>query len=156
MIDLAIPGFGRLHLENLVCDYNGTLARDGVLLDGVGAGITALASKLNVHVVTGDTFGTAERALSGLPCAVTLLPAERQVEAKEAFVMRLGAASVAAIGNGRNDRLMVAAAALGIAVIGDEGSGADTLQACDVVVRDVVDAFALLENPQRLKATLRA
>ena len=37
MIDVAIPGFGRLALEHLVCDYNGTLARDGVLLDGVSA-----------------------------------------------------------------------------------------------------------------------
>ena len=29
MIDLEIPGFGRLELVDLVCDYNGTLAQDG-------------------------------------------------------------------------------------------------------------------------------
>jgi len=156
MIDIAVPGFGRLVLQHLVCDYNGTLARDGELLDGVGARLTAIASKLAVHVLTGDTFGTAARALRGLPCAVTVLPAEGQVEAKAAFVTRLGAADVVAIGNGRNDRLMLAAAALGIVVIGDEGSAADTLQASDIVVRDVVDAFALLDNPRRLIATLRA
>jgi len=156
MIDVAIPGFGRLALEHLVCDYNGTLARDGVLLDGVAARLTALAAKLTVHVVTGDTFGTALRSLQGLPCAVTLLPSEGQVQAKQAFLTRLGAAGVVAVGNGRNDRLMLEAAALGIAVIGDEGLAADTMQACDIVVRDIADALALLENPQRLIATLRA
>jgi P-type E1-E2 ATPase len=156
MIDIAIPGFGRLVLRHLVCDYNGTLARDGELLDGVGARLTAVAARLAVHVLTGDTFGTAERALRGLPCQVAILPAEGQVEAKAAFVTRLGAADVVAIGNGRNDRLMLAAAALGIVVIGDEGSAADTLQASDIVVRDVIDAFALLDDPRRLTATLRA
>ena len=156
MIDVAIPGFGRLALEHLVCDYNGTLARDGVLLDGVAAGLTALAAKLSVHIVTGDTFGTAQRSMQGLPCAVTLLPPEGQVQAKQAFVTRLGAAGVVAVGNGRNDRLMLDAAALGTAVIGDEGLAADAMQACDIVVRDIADAFALLENPRRLIATLRA
>jgi P-type E1-E2 ATPase len=125
------------------------------LLDGVAARLTALAAKLTVHVVTGDTFGTALRSLQGLTCAVTLLPTEGQVQAKHAFVTRLGAAGVVAVGNGRNDRLMLEAAALGIAVIGDEGLAAGAAQACDIVVRNIADAFALLENPQRLVATLR-
>ncbi len=156
MIDVAIPGYGRLALEHLVCDYNGTLARDGVLLDGVAAQLNALAANLTVHVVTGDTFGTALRSLQGLTCAVTLLPSEGQVQAKQAFVTKLGAAGVVAVGNGRNDRLMLEAAALGIAVIGDEGLAADAMQACNIVVRHVADAFALLEDPRRLIATLRA
>ena len=108
-----------------------------------------------MHVVTGDTFGTALRSLQGLSCAVTLLPSEGQVQAKQAFVAKLGPAGVVAVGNGRNDRLMLSAAALGIAVIGDEGLAADAMQACDIVVRHVADAFALLENPQRLVASLR-
>ena len=152
MIDVAIPGYGRLALEHLVCDYNGTLARDGVLLDGVAAQLNALAANLTVHVVTGDTFGTALRSLQGLTCAVT---SEGQVQAKHAFVTKLGAAGVVAVGNGRNDRLMLEAAALGIAVIGDEGLAADAMLACDIVVRHVADAFALLEDPQRLVASLR-
>jgi soluble P-type ATPase len=63
---------------------------------------------------------------------------------------------VVAVGNGRNDRLMLEAAALGIAVIGDEGLAADAMQACDIVVRHIADALALLEDPRRLIATLRA
>ena len=50
---------------------------------------------------------------------------------------------------------MLEAAALGIAVIGDEGLAADAMLACDIVVRHVADAFALLEDPQRLVASLR-
>src|SRR2546426_11133239 len=121
MIDVAIPGFGRLALEHLVCDYNGTLARDGMLLDGVAVRLTALAAKLTVHVVTGDTFGTALRSLQGLSCAVTLLPSEGQVQAKHAFVTKLGAGSRVTVSNGRNDRFMLAASALSIGVPGAEG-----------------------------------
>jgi soluble P-type ATPase len=50
---------------------------------------------------------------------------------------------------------MLEAAALGIAVLGDEGLAADAMQACDIVVRDIAEALALLENPQRLVASLR-
>ena len=35
MLEIDIPGWGRLELASLVMDYNGTLARDGVLLEGV-------------------------------------------------------------------------------------------------------------------------
>lgn len=31
MIDIEIPGFAHLQLDHLVLDYNGTLARDGIL-----------------------------------------------------------------------------------------------------------------------------
>ena len=35
MIEIDVPGFGALRLEHLVLDYNGTLACDGMLLEGV-------------------------------------------------------------------------------------------------------------------------
>ena len=38
-------------------DYNGTLAVDGHLLGGVKKALTALSGKINVHVLTADTFG---------------------------------------------------------------------------------------------------
>ena len=34
MIDIEIPGFGRLQLAHLVLDYNGTLAIDGEPFEG--------------------------------------------------------------------------------------------------------------------------
>ena len=35
MIEIDVPGYGRLSLSHLVLDYNGTLAVDGELLPGV-------------------------------------------------------------------------------------------------------------------------
>ena len=68
---------------------------------------------------------------------------------------RLGAERVVAIGNGANDAEMLAAAALGIAVLGPEGLATATLRAVDVVVGRIEDALDLLLQPQRLVATLR-
>jgi soluble P-type ATPase len=91
-----------------------------------------------------------------LPCALVILNAENQAEAKRDFVQSLSAAHVVAIGNGRNDRMMLEAAALGIAVCGAEGAAAHVLQAGDIVVGRIVDALDLLLHPKRLMATLRA
>jgi len=156
MLDLTIPGFGRLEITDAVCDYNGTLAADGLLLDGVHERIQRLSRQLRVHVVTADTFGSATRELQRLRCELVILDAGNQAEAKRDFVQGLGAAYVVAIGNGRNDRMMLEAAALGIAVCGAEGAAAETLQVADVVVNRIVDALDLLLHPKRLLATLRA
>ena len=156
MIEISIPGYAKLTLQHLVLDYNGTLARDGVLLAGVADAIRALAERLRIHVVTGDTFGTARSALAGLPCEVLILPAQDQAPHKRDYVERLGAAQTACIGNGRNDRLMMEVAALAIAVLQEEGAAAEVLQAADVVCPDIRCAFDLLRQPQRLVATLRS
>lgn len=156
MLTIEVPGLGGLELEHMVADYNGTLACDGVLLDGVPERIAALADILHVHVVTADTFGLAQRQLDGLPCRLTVLDASNQDQAKLDYVRRLGAASVACIGNGRNDRLMVREAALGIAVALGEGAAVETLVQADVVCTDACAALDLLLHPRRLVATLRS
>ena len=43
MIEVAIPGDGRLGLSFLVLDYNGTMACNGTLLDGVAERLIALS-----------------------------------------------------------------------------------------------------------------
>jgi len=156
MLEISIPGYAKLALRHLVLDYNGTLARDGVLLAGVADAIRALAELLRIHVVTGDTFGTARAALAGLPCEVVILPAQDQAPRKRDYVERLGAAQTACIGNGCNDRMMMEIAALAIAVLQEEGAAAEALQAADVVCPDIHCAFELLRQPQRLVATLRS
>src|SRR5574340_1015132 len=155
MIELAIPGFGQLELSELVCDFNGTLARDGVLIDGVRDLLARVAEQLHVRVVTGDTFGTARAQLAGCACEIEVLGPTDQAIAKAALVERLGASRVVAVGNGRNDRLMLASAALGIAVIGDEGLAGQAAAASDIVTRHIADALTLLLEPRRLLATLR-
>lgn len=156
MIEISVPGYAKLTLQHLVLDYNGTLARDGVLLAGVADAIRVLAEPLRIHVVTGDTFGTAQAALAGLPCQVLILAEEDQARRKREYVEQLGSTRTACIGNGRNDRMMMEVAALAVAVLQEEGAAAEALQAADVVCPDIHSAFDLFRQPRRLVATLRS
>lgn len=155
MIEITIPGDGKLQLEHLVLDYNGTLACDGNLLDGVAERLTALAQCVTIHVITADTFGKVESAMQGLPCTVRILPQTGQGHAKMAYVSQLNRTRVVAIGNGRNDRLMLQVAGLGIAIIGPEGASMDAVQVADVAAPNIHAALDLLLHPLRLVATLR-
>jgi soluble P-type ATPase len=152
---LDIPGFHRLALEHLVLDFNGTLAVDGELLPGVKPRLRKLARLLRVHVLTADTFGKARARLNGVDCKLTILAPGGEDRAKARYVGRLGTHRVACIGNGCNDRRMLAAAALGIVTLQAEGAAVASLRVADVVVRDVRDALDLLLEPRRLVATLR-
>lgn len=155
MMRIDIPGYGVLELDHVVADFNGTLAADGWLLAGVALRLQRLAMLVQVHVVTADTFGRAREQLADTPCRLEILGTGGQAEAKRCYLEVLGAGRCAALGNGRNDERMLKAAALGIAVIGEEGAAAETLQAARVVCRDALSALDLLLNPLRLTATLR-
>lgn len=156
MIHIDIPDFGALNLEHIVLDYNGTLAIDGIPIDGVKAALGRLAEQLTVHILTADTFGRVNAEMADVPCTVTVLGANRQDRAKEDYVRQLNADTVVAVGNGRNDQRMLRTAGLGIAVILAEGAAGPTLQAADVVATDILGALALLTHPLRLVATLRS
>lgn len=156
MLAIAIPGFGDLELEHLVLDYNGTLAIDGKLIPGVREALVALAEQVEIHVVTADTFGCAGNELAGMPVKLTIIPLASQADAKLAYVEKLGAQCVCAVGNGRNDRKMLAAAAVGIALVQLEGGAGEAFAAASVIAVDVNDALNLLRCPARLTATLRS
>jgi soluble P-type ATPase len=152
----TIPGYKTLTLKHLVMDYNGTLAVDGELINGVRECLDRLAENLDIHVITADTFGKVAAEMKDIPCTVTILPAQSQDLGKLDYIKHLGPENTVCIGNGRNDRLMLKAAALGIAVILAEGAFSETLQASDVVCTSIVSALELLLNPLRLTATLRS
>ena len=156
MIQIDIPGFKKLQLSHLVLDYNGTIACDGELLTGVKEGLIALADEIGIHVLTADTFGRAHSFLEGIPCEFSLIGKENQDIGKLEYIRGLGAWQTVCIGNGRNDYLMLKEAALGIAVILEEGAATQALVSADVVCTSVVSALALLQNPLRLTATLRS
>jgi soluble P-type ATPase len=155
MLSIHIPGFADLQLKHLVLDLNGTLAVDGTLLNGIDCQLKLLAEHLTIHVVTADTFGSAARQFAGLPCRLGVIAHTNQDLEKLNYLHALDAKSVVAIGNGRNDWLMLKEAALGIGVIQREGAASQALQTADVVINDIHAAFELLLKPQRLVATLR-
>jgi len=156
MIQVDVPGYGKLELLHVVLDYNGTMACDGLLLEGVREEFDLLRQSLEIHVLTADTFGKVAQQLEGIPCNLSILPPGDQAEGKLAYVEKLGTEHCACVGNGRNDRLMLAKAALGIAVILEEGAAMETVSAADVVCGSIVDALRLLRAPLRLTATLRS
>ena len=157
MITINIPGYNELQLNHLVLDYNGTLAVDGQLIDGVAERLQALSDSLQIHVITADTFGSAQAALEKVNCKLAILsPNHSQDIAKLEYIEHLDSTATVTIGNGRNDHLMLKSAALGIAVIQAEGAAVETLTAADVVTHNILTALDLLSHPKRLIATLRS
>jgi len=155
MQEIDIPGFGLVKLEHLVTDFTGTLSYDGSLLPEVKELLNRIARIVKVHVLTADTFGTARAALEGVKCTLTVLTGEDVDKQKEWYVRDLGQDQVIAIGNGNNDRLMLKAARVGVAVTEKEGCAVAALSNADIHVNSISDGLGLLLNPKRLKATLR-
>ncbi len=155
MIELTIPGRGKLTLEHLVLDVNGTLALDGELINGVEQALAELQDRLQIHLVTADTHGRQAEIDSHLGLRAVRLQPGSEVEQKAAYVRQLGAEKTAAIGQGANDTGMLEAAALGIAVLAREGLSTAALKAADLVVPDILAALELFERPLRIIASLR-
>lgn len=155
MISIDIPGGKNLRLEHLVLDFNGTLALDGQLIPGVSQRLTPLADHLSIHIVTADTFGNVARIFAGTPYQIVVLGPDRQDQGKQQIIRDLGPQQCAAMGNGKNDVLMLREAALGMGIIQQEGAFPGILTTADVICTNILDGLDLLTNPLRLAATLR-
>ena len=88
-----------------------------------------MTKMVKIHVLTADTFGMARTELEGVECEVHILSGERHDLQKRAYVEQLGAEQVIALGNGGNDRLMLATAKLGVAVCLAEVCAKDAIEA---------------------------
>jgi P-type E1-E2 ATPase len=155
VFELDIPGFGPVYLEHLVSDFTGTLSMDGRLLPGVRERLNTIAGFMKIHILTADTFGMAKAELKDIPCDIFILTGENHDAQKEEYVRKLDAERVIAFGNGNNDRRMLRAAHVGMAVSQGEGCAVEAIFAADVHVTDANIGLDLLLQPKRLKATLR-
>jgi P-type E1-E2 ATPase len=155
MIEVDIPGRGRLTLTNLVLDVNGTIAIDGNLIPGVAQRINTLKRLIDVSMITADTHGRAQEIAAQLEISMVKISSGEEGEQKLRYIQKLGSEHTVCIGNGANDALMLDGAAVGICVLGQEGTSATALASSDVVAVDIDVAFDLLLNPLRLLATLR-
>jgi P-type E1-E2 ATPase len=154
-LDVSIPGGSRLVLRQSVFDLNGTLTVNGVLVDGVEQRIAQLRKRVRVYFATSDTMGTAASIAEQLGAELVKVGQPHEAEAKADLIRSLGPSATVAIGNGANDVEMLAAAAIGICIIGPEGAAQRALASADVVVTDPIHALDLLLDPVRLAATLR-
>jgi P-type E1-E2 ATPase len=155
LLEIEIPGFGAVKLRHLVSDFTGTLSLSGGLIPGAKERLNELAESLTIHVLTSDTFGTAISELKDVKCDAIVLKGDYHDVQKEEYIEKLGASSVVAFGNGNNDRKMLRAARIGIAVTENEGCAVDILMAADIHVTSIHSGLDLLLNLKRLKATLR-
>ncbi|NLG87020.1 MAG: HAD hydrolase family protein [Firmicutes bacterium] len=155
MLIYEVPGRGRMEIENVVFDYNGTLAIDGKLILDIKELLLKLKKRAKVVVLTADTYGSVRKECSFLGEAVMAFPREGASKAKREIVEKLGASRTICIGNGFNDIEMFKIAALSIAVIEREGCSGRLLTYADIVVTSIQDAMEIILSPNRIKATLR-
>ena len=158
-ITIDIPGFGTLQINALLSDYTGTLSIGGKLSAGVKDRLLRLAQLVDVHVVTADSFGTAEQELHDLPLICRRLEGPGEDAQKQRYAMELNPRCLAAFGNGNNDRLHMKlvkeSGGLTIAVDNGEGCAHEALRHSSIFVAGAANALDLLLEPTRLRATLR-
>lgn len=154
MLTISIPGREDLVLRHLLLDYNGTIAEDGRLAEGVAQRVEALSRSLEIYVVTADTHGTAAAACAGLPVKVLTYPTVDVGAIKKQVAENLGKGA-ACMGNGFNDLQMAEVCDLSVCIIGREGCCGALVGKADVVVTSITDGLDLLLKPDRLRATLR-
>jgi len=152
---IDIPGWGNIDIENIVIDLNGTVATDGKVPLEVKEKINSLSGQAKIYVLTADTQGTADREISGMNAELMKVRKEDSKQGKLEFLKTLNLEVTVAIGNGSNDQLILKEAALGIAVLGDEGVSGFAVKNADIIVKNIQNALDLLLKPKRLIATLR-
>jgi soluble P-type ATPase len=156
MITIDLPQYKKpIEIENLMLDYNGTLAIDGVLIPKVEEMLIEISKKLNIYIITADTFGLVKAQLKNIPCNLKILESTNQSEAKLNFLNSINSSKTICIGNGFNDSLMLKNSIIGISVIQKEGASVNAINSADIVCFSIIDALELINNPLRIKATLR-
>lgn len=154
MLNIKIPGREELTLSHLVLDYNGTIAEDGNIIEGIRPRLAELSRDLTIYVITADTHGTAAKKCAGLPLQLLTFPTTEVGRIKAEEVEKL-TGGVVTIGNGFNDIQMSDVADLSICVMGAEGCCSALIAHTDVTVTSIEAALDLLLIPSRLRATLR-
>ncbi|SDC93160.1 Soluble P-type ATPase [Desulfurella multipotens] len=126
-MEIEILSVGKIVLKRIILDFNGTLATSGVLIKETKDILEKLSKAFDIHIVTGDTFSSAKEQLKGLNVKTIIAPLIDQITFKLEYAKSIGLSNLVAIGNGKNDSLMLKYAKLGICVIGKEGANLEAL-----------------------------
>ena len=158
-IQIDIPGHGKLDIRYIVTDYTGTHSCGGVISEGALDLFRQLSERVDILILTSDTFGTVRKTFDGLDVQIKILEGEKHDQQKADFVRELGAHQVAAFGNGQNDRWMLAvvkeACGLSVAVDNGEGCAWDSISHAQLLIHGAKNALMLLVDTRRVTATLR-
>ena len=155
MININIPGRKNYIIENIVFDYNGTIAVDGKIAHATKEKLVLLCNMANVYVLTADTYGSAAKECEGLSLTLKTFPKDNAADYKKKIVKEIGKETTICFGNGYNDIKMFEVAELSVAVLEREGMCAKLLVNSDVLVKSIEDGINLLLDTKALIATLR-
>jgi len=152
---INVPETGKYEIENIVFDYNGTIAINGEIISGVLEKIVKLTELFNVTIITADTFNTVRKAFKGTNVNIHVIDNENGTIQKKEFIKNIGSNKTIALGNGRNDQLMLKEAIISIAILNDEGVSLKALNNADFLLKDINHFFEMIEEPKKLIAILR-
>lgn len=155
MINIKVPGRCDYSIENIVFDYNGTIAVNGKITASTREKLSILCNMANVYVLTADTYGTAAKECEGLNLTLKTFHSDNAAVYKAEIVNELGKDKTMCFGNGYNDIKMFKIAALSVAVLEKEGMCSKLLTESDLIVKSIEDGINLLLNQNALIATLR-
>ncbi len=155
VINIEVPGRCLYSIENVVFDYNGTIAVNGIMSSSIKEKISLLCEMANVYVLTADTYGSAAKECEGLNIKLVKFPKDNAGDYKAEVVSKLGGNNTICFGNGYNDKKMFEVAKISVAVLEEEGMSSNLISVSDILVKSIEDGINLLLKPNRLIATLR-
>ncbi|HTE57910.1 MAG TPA: hypothetical protein VK694_04135 [Verrucomicrobiae bacterium] len=148
-----IPGQGRLDIQTIILDLNGTLSVGGVIPNGAKERLTTLKARgFKVLFFTGNTRNDADQLAADLGIDWKLAKSAGE---KRDLALQLDPDTCASVGNGLIDLELMKVVKLGIVTLQGEGVHMQTLLVSDIVIPTINDALDLFIDDQRLKATLR-
>lgn len=151
-----IPGRESIEVRNIIFDYNGTIAVDGLIKESIKEDLGKLSKEFNVYVLTADTYGSAKSQCESLGIEVVTFPRENASIFKNEFLERLGKNQTICVGNGFNDIEMCKNAVLSIGILDREGIASSLILSVDIVASGIESAIEIILNKNRIIATLRS
>lgn len=145
---IEIPGYKTMDLKYLILDYNGTIAKDGIIPESVKERLKKLSGIYEIYVLTADTHGTARKICEGLPLKIQTFPGNAAAEEKRKIIEQLGGKRCIAVGNGRNDLPMCRIAELSVGIIEAEGAYGRLIANVDICTRSIEEALDVLAMPK--------
>ena len=152
-----IPNYGKIKIENVIFDVNGTIQFDGIVPTKLRKKIKKLKSYFNIFLISADTRGNLDKVALKLGVnSIKISPSGlSEAELKNNELLKLGKEKTVAIGNGNNDHMMIKNAIIGIAILGKEGLASKTLMNSDLAFFNCIDAIHFLMDEKKVLATLR-
>jgi P-type E1-E2 ATPase len=155
VININVPGRCTYNIENIIFDYNGTIAVNGKISEATREKISLLCDMADVYVLTADTYGSAAKECEGLNLTLKTFPKDNAADYKLKAVEELGKDKTICFGNGYNDLKMFEAASISVAVLEKEGMCGSLMREATILVKSIDDGINLLLNTNALIATLR-